>query len=503
MNIKEVARIAKILYKKGTTIIEGDPKAKDKDKREDLKVHALSEYPSFIILRRINGDFAEFDEKEMDNLKYYGHTVKIPDASYSILKSKEFYVIPVYPGITEFRYLKFGDVDYVLLEEEPLFTLNQAVLTEKNIKNWIDYPCDILNTAFQLLQMNWSCESGFVVSNPLEGYSEIKSIVDTREIIKKSRIKIGNSIVNNTYLSLGKRNYDKLKEEMGIKGDVTQALMKEYERIKSHIRQKMYEKNPNRKDYNITERVFNTYAPESKIIPDFYKYSFMDVFARIEDIEDDLIKLINSAVHKEKLWKYYLEGIPGCGELTAAYILASLNPYKARHPSSFIRYCGMDVRENADGKRVGVNKSFTRELVYLNKEGDISVKKSLGYDPVLKSRILGIFVPSAIKAQKGLYAQIYYDTKNYYMNRPDLKAEFEDKKSSRSPHKMAIRKTGSIFLIHLWTAWRKLEGLPLNGGSYEEAKLGIIHNYDTPRLLTKDEYDLMNPPKKSKKAIEE
>ena len=504
MNIKEVARIGKILFKKGTTIIEGDPKSKNKEARENVITHAITEFSSFIIVRKLFDEVENFDNKEEENLKFYAQSLKISEASLSVLKSKGFYVIPIYPGIKEFRPLSYGEYDYCIWEEESLFTLEKEVLTEKNMKNWIDYPCDILNTVFQMLNMDWNCESGFVVTNPLAGYSVIKQIVEAREIIKKSRIKIGNSIVNNTFLSLGKREYDNLKETMGIKGDVTQALMKEYKRIKEDIHSKMLQANPKRTNLNITERVFNMYAPKSKIIPDFYKYSFMDIFARLEDIEDDMIKMISSTVHQEKLWKYYLEGISGCGELTAAYILASLNPYKARHPSSFIRYAGMDVRENEEGRRVGVNKSFTRELVYLNKDGEISVKKSLGYDPILKARILGIFVPSAIKAKKGLYAEIYYNAKEYYKNRPDLQEEFNSKKSTRSPHKMAVRKTGHLFLVHLWEAWRRIEGLPLNGGSYEKAKLNIIHNYDTPRVLTPEEYEKENPPKRQyKKSYDE
>ena len=45
----------------------------------------------------------------------------------------------------------------------------------------------------------------------------------------------------------------------------------------------------------------------------------------------------------------------------------------------------------------------------------------------------------------------------------------------------ARRYVGKEFLCDMWTAWRKIEGLPLNGpgrGRYEEEYLGMRHGHD-------------------------
>ena len=82
MNIKEVARIGKILFKKGTTIIEGDPKSKNKEARENVITHAITEFSSFIIVRKLFDAVENFDNKEEENLKFYAQSLKISEASY-------------------------------------------------------------------------------------------------------------------------------------------------------------------------------------------------------------------------------------------------------------------------------------------------------------------------------------------------------------------------------------------------------------------------------------
>ena len=74
---------------------------------------------------------------------------------------------------------------------------------------------------------------------------------------------------------------------------------------------------------------------------------------------------------------------------------------------------------------------------------------------------------------------MYLDFKSYYTNRPDLAKRWANKSKDdhSTPNRMAIRKTMYRFVIDLWINERRILGLPLNGGSYEEAKLGIKHNY--------------------------
>ena len=208
----------------------------------------------------------------------------------------------------------------------------------------------------------------------------------------------------------------------------------------------------------------------------------------MSETEKLITDLLKKAVEKEPLYTEYLKGIPGCGPITSAYLMASLNTYRTRHPSAYVRYCGLDVRPDPKNpeKMIGTNKSTTRQSVYINKNGEADVNNSLGYNPLLKSRILGILVPGFLKVKDSTYADIYYNTKAYYSNRPDLQEAFKGK-TGKSAHKMAMRKVAYYFIVDYWLAERRLKGLPLNGGTYEE-KLGLIHRYNRPNLDDQNPY---------------
>ena len=53
-----------------------------------------------------------------------------------------------------------------------------------------------------------------------------------------------------------------------------------------------------------------------------------------------------------------------------------------------------------------------------------------------------------------------------------------EKAAYSSPHTMALRKLMCTFVVDLWIAERRILGLPINGGRYEEEKLGKVHGYE-------------------------
>ena len=113
-----------------------------------------------------------------------------------------------------------------------------------------------------------------------------------------------------------------------------------------------------------------------------------------------------------------------------------------------------------------------------------------------------------LKSKDPYYEKVYRDAYAYYENRPDLAPYWENpkpktkvkkgniknddpdkstEKKSRpvsSPHWMAMRKLMSTFIIDLWKVERRILGLPLNGGSYAEEKLGIHHGYQHEPPMT-------------------
>lgn len=492
MNLNKVTTIFKMLQHPSTSImevVEGEEKN-----------YASSEFANFAIFRRKDANSMNLEEKDFEKLHVFAQLLKITNPSDIILASEGYYVVPLYAGQTEFKPLRIEAADTLVIDDEPIFTLPNSPLKEENKGMWSDYPCAIFQTVFDMLGItDWACDAAFNTNIIDDNISKLKTLTDFKEIIQKLRIKVGNTVVNNIFISLGKTQFDEMKEEGGISNDTTKWLLKEYKKVTDYIIGELKKKNPNKENYKINERAFNKYG-DSKIIPDFYMWKFLDILNSIEAIEDDVEKMVVSEVRKHDIWNRYLAGVKGCGEQSAAYLISILNPYKSRHPSGFLRYAGLDVRPDPKnpGKYKGTDKSCTRPTVFINKSGEADVANTLGYHTLIKARVVGVLVPCLIKAG-GTYANIYHNVKYYYENRPDLKEVFASK-CGRSAHKMAIRKVACMFLEDLWLAWRSLLGLPLNNGRYEEAKLNIIHNYNRPSLGDPNPDVVLNPDIKKNKA---
>ena len=195
--------------------------------------------------------------------------------------------------------------------------------------------------------------------------------------------------------------------------------------------------------------------------------------------EDKIVKAIADEVARNPIYTRYLSGIRGIGPGLAAYLIAYLDPRVCRHPSGFIRYLGLDVvKSEKTGKDIGRNKFITRPMPYLTKDGEVAVNNSRGYNAHIKSKVYMAF-DCMIKPKDPKSYQMYLDFRDYYTNRADLATIWngKDKGEYTSPARMAQRKVMSRFVIDLWLNMRRILGLPLNGGTYEEAKLGIKHNY--------------------------
>lgn len=114
----------------------------------------------------------------------------------------------------------------------------------------------------------------------------------------------------------------------------------------------------------------------------------------------------------------------------------------------------------------GRRRSDTEEFEYTTKEGDIAIKKGLTYNPLVKTKLMGVLTGCLLKAKDPVYSEIYYE----YRKRLDRERKYQ---GYRDAHKnmMAQRYMIKQFLRNLWVAWRELEGLEVNF-PYEVAKLG-------------------------------
>lgn len=208
-------------------------------------------------------------------------------------------------------------------------------------------------------------------------------------------------------------------------------------------------------------------------------YTLVEQYMKLRDAEDGLVGVVAAEVKQHPMWSAFFNNVQGCGPMVAAVCLAYLDPYKARHASSFWKYCGLDVvLDTEKGEMRGNGRWHTEMRPYITKQGEEAEKKSLTFNPFVKTKLVEVFVGSVLKAH-GLavaaakkanrpepamsgYAKIYWDYRNRRIQMGDTPIQ---------QHRRAARYCAKMFLRDMWVAWRTLEGLPVSE-PYEVAKLG-------------------------------
>lgn len=141
-------------------------------------------------------------------------------------------------------------------------------------------------------------------------------------------------------------------------------------------------------------------------------------------------------------------------------------------------YEDVDTGEEYVGKvcayEHGRRKGDTVIVNGVDKDGNPYSRRSLSYNPILKTKLCGVLAGCLLKAKDPLYSSIYYD----FRNRLDNSAFHKDKTLGHK-NRMAIRYMIKQFLRDMWVTWRDLEGLEVDE-PYEVAKLGNKpHQYNS------------------------
>lgn len=208
-------------------------------------------------------------------------------------------------------------------------------------------------------------------------------------------------------------------------------------------------------------------------------YSMVRAYNLLLESEESYKKVLESTIKEHPVCTGFLNNIKGCGPMMSANIIAYLDPYKARHASSFRKYAGLDVVPTKDkegnfmfdeeGNMIthGRKMADTENYEYIDKNGNKAIKKGITYNPKLKSKLIGVLASGIIKAKDPVYTKIYYDYKMRLENHPKHKD-----KSAAHRNNMALRYMIQKLLSNLWAYWRELEGLEVTD-PYEVAKLGM------------------------------
>lgn len=270
---------------------------------------------------------------------------------------------------------------------------------------------------------------------------------------QKLRMMVGNRLVGNFKLKLG---IDITKTEEAQAADVEKEAMKmlaelrkEYDRLADCFRSK--------KNRDVA-------FSENRLLTGTTEYYLADEYFGLLQNEEKNFRNLGKVLEEVPIYTEFLLGVRGCGPAMSGVIISELDPHKARTPSSFWKYCGLDVGDDGKGRTRKAEHLVDR--AYKDKEGNDAVRKSITYNPFAKTKIMGVLAGSFLRCGSP-YAQAYADYKNRLENHPSHKD-----KTVAHRHQMAMRFMAKRFLVDLHKKWRELEGLEVTE-EYAVRKLGM------------------------------
>lgn len=166
--------------------------------------------------------------------------------------------------------------------------------------------------------------------------------------MQKLRISVGNRIVSSFYMKLGIKPSEKPDDADEEVQSLIQTLRREYKGITEAIMSVKEDTGKQVRVQTIVKKLNDGKEPIIKYIVDDYDYKLMESYERLALAEEDLLKVLQKHVEAHPLWDRFFKNVKGCGPTMAAVCLAYLDPYKARHVSSFFKYAGVDVVQNKD-----------------------------------------------------------------------------------------------------------------------------------------------------------
>ena len=381
---------------------------------------------------------------------------------------------------------------------------------------------------------------------------QIRCLIANVYDLQKLRISAGNRLVQSFYLQLGVAQSTSPDDVDKEEKKMIDRLKAEYKRITDAVAE-------NNKSIKSNIKALRESDEEGKrltLIRNDQDFKLIESYTYLLKAEEESTKSLDKYVKQHKLWDAFFADIKGCGTLMSAVCIAYLDPYVAKYPSSFFRYCGMDtvqdedkdgnklylekvegvvtdvkVREaycyyNSEGQYFGKvqmtdnlsdegnilfkgedgglyeqrqltnvvdgqemliyeevesGKEYVGDVVvsqhgrkmgdtemieYVDAEGNRKLKRSITYNPFVKTKLMGVLTGCLIKAKDPVYSKIYYDYKARLDNSPRYEGYTPAHKNM-----MAQRYMIKQFLRNLHTEWRHLEGLPIYE-PYEVEKLG-------------------------------
>lgn len=280
---------------------------------------------------------------------------------------------------------------------------------------------------------------------------KIRSLVSSVYDIQKLRIAVGNRIVASFNTQLAE-NTDEESESEKTKflyklllewKDITTAYVENKVTIKAYLAKK---------------------GSDLSYIKTVSDYKLIQHYNELVETEKGMTKLVTVEVTQHPMWDLFFKDVIGCGPMMAAIILSYFDIDKARHPSAFWKYAGLDV---VDGK--GRTMGMLVDKVYEKQDGTKVETVGISYNPFVKTKLLGVLATGFLKKPGCHYDEVYrgykarIEQRNVTMEKPRTKAHI---------NRMALRYCVKMFLRDLWVVWREQAGYDVGVSEYEVQYLG-------------------------------
>lgn len=284
----------------------------------------------------------------------------------------------------------------------------------------------------------------------IDARQTVKTMVRGCYDVQKLRISMGNRIAGN------------FKVKLGIKPGSQEADQKEADKLLKRIRA----------DYKlITDGIVDRLPSKSKfvsvgVIDTYTELCLVHNYMALQKSEEQQFRYIEKTLEDFPIYNEFLKPTKGIGPAMAGVIISEIDIQRAHYPSSIWKYAGLDVAQDGRGRSRKAEHLIDAE--YISKDGEKKERKSITFNPFLKTKLLGVLGGSFLKC-KSQYSDEYYNYKNRLGNHPKYK---DVSKGHR--HNMANRYMIKRFLVDLYIAWRTIEGLSV-AHEYSKGKLGIEH----------------------------
>lgn len=264
---------------------------------------------------------------------------------------------------------------------------------------------------------------------------KIRAMVENLYDMQKMRISCGNRLVA-SFLDLGDKSRSRTADSVRAENAEKEAdkerdkaikkILQEYIRITDFFANEATSR-------RVTDsRVEKAIAEANKsnkleLIGTVYEYRLAETYNSLLKTEEQAIIALASEVKRHPMWTEFFDEVLGCGPMMAAVCLSYFDVHKARHPSSFWKYAGLDV-VNGEGR----SRKHTEVRDYIDPSGNIKTKNGITFNPKLKTKLVGVLGPCIIKCSREKksadseesgrpigYAKIYYDYKNRLDNKVD------------------------------------------------------------------------------------